>query len=341
MEQKKILIFISFFMIFINAYPQFELNTGLGFCSSVPIEKRDSFDGMQSFAFSVVPKYYINKNIKVISPINLFTLKISNKYNASEIIWKTASLGIGGEFSIFKNKNFSAFSVFNSGYLFKYGKSVLDQSSSSGKSFYEIKTQNKIFNYLETGISFTPNDFITIKGSIFYPLSSRFNLYKAPVAICLNVYLRNIFWEKNNVKKDTIIESDKNFCKKLNKGILYVIENRKDTSYLTLRKAFAISYKFSKVDFIDEKELSTKLDSFKNDKNFEFIFIAKVGNIVYDLGSASTVGIILYNYKMQNPVEDKPIFVRNLTSDSEFKNLAITNRIVKRFNSRIYNYCKD
>lgn len=341
MYLKKILISILFVLIFQMAKSQFELATGGGLCSSVAVEKRDTFDGTQSFTFSVVPNFSINDNLSLTSSLKFTNLKTSNKFNAEEIVWQTTSFNIGVMYFLNKNKKLGIYALTGSNYLIKHGKNVLSQSSPSGTSFVEIKHKNKFLYNTEFGLNYFPKDYLMVKGGLNYIFFNNKERYKVPASIELSIFYQLKINNNNNIKPDTAITAEKAFCSKLHNGILYIIENRKDSSYLILRQAFDLNYKFSRKAFIDQAELKQKLDSFNNAQNHECIFIAKYGTIVYDISRSATNGIIIYNYQMQNPIDDKPIFVRNLSYDSNFEDKKNTNRIVKKLNQRLFSFCNN
>lgn len=341
MYLKKILISILCVLIFQVAKSQFELATGGGLCSSVALEKRDTFEGTQSFTFSVVPNFFINENTSLISSIKFANLKTSNKFNAEEIVWQTTSLNIGAMYFLNKNKKLGIYALTGSNYLIKHGKNVLSQSSPSGTSFVEIKHKNKFLYNTEFGLNYYPKEYLIVKGGLNYVFFNNKERYKVPASIELSIFYRFKINNKNNIKPDTAMSAEKAFCNKLHNGILYIIENRKDSSFMVLRDAFNSIYNFSRKAFVDQAELKQKLDSFNNAQNFESIFIAKCGTIVYDISRSATNGIIIYNYQMQNPIEGKPIFVRNLSYDSNFENKETTKRIVKKLNQRLYSFCNN
>lgn len=332
---------VVLFLLILNnfeAKSQFELSTGLGLNSSIPLNKRDTFDGSQTITFSVMPKFSVNKNLVIISAAKHLQLKTSNNNDASEILYQSVLFGMGGEYRINENKKSSFFLMFNSGFLYKYGKNVLSQSSSTGYSFVEMSPKNKFIQNTEFGFFYYPRDYFMVKGSISQPLFYKKEKYQHPAFIELSAYYRLDFSKKSKLDEN-LKNPEKDFCKNLQKGKLYILENRKDTIYHSIRRAFAEKYKFSRVCFIDNEELKTKLDSFANSPDFKNIFIAKTGTIVYDIGRAATNGIIIYDYRMQNPIEDKPVFVRNRSSDVDFENIETANRIVSKLNSMLFNQC--
>ena len=341
MYSKKILLSILCVLIFQVAKSQFELAAGVGLCSSLAIGKRDTFDGTQSFTFSAIPQFVLNNNLSLISSLKFTNLKTSNKFNAEEILWQFSSLNIGAMYFISNNKKLGFYAMAGSSYLIKHGKNVLSQSSPSGTSFIEIKQKSKFLNNTELGLNYYPNDYLMVKSGLNFIFLNNKERYKVPASVEFSIFYRFKADNNKNLKPDTAMTAEKAFCSKLHNGILYIVENRKDSSFMILREAFDSIYRFSRTVFIDQAELKLKLDSFNNAKNHENIFIAKYGTIVYDISRSATNGIIIYNYQMQNPIEGKPIFVRNLSYDSNFEVKKNTIRIVKKLNKRLNNFCNN
>lgn len=338
MKIVKAFALFSLTLIFFNANSQFEISTGIGLNSTIPLKQRDTFSGSQTFAFSVIPKFSINKNLKVVNSIKPNNLKITNNNDASEVLWQSATVGLGGEYLISKNKDINIFLMLNYGFLYKYGKNILSQNSSSGYSFIELKPNNKFVQNTEIGFFYYPHDFVMVKGSYAVPMFYKNEKYPYPSSLELSIFYNYNFSKKQN-KKNVESNPHREFCQNLQIGKLYILEDRKDTVYLTLRRAFAEKYHFSKYCFIDDNELKTKLDSFAASTDFKNIFIAKTGTIVYDIGRAATNGIIIYNYLMQNPIDDEPFFVRNRSSDVNFKHSGTANKIVNKLNKALFNNC--
>jgi len=328
-----------FFLIglFLNTlvFSQVGFGVKAGLLQSMPTSQRDSFSGSPMPTIGLSLYLPIKTNFQFVAGIRYMPVSLSNNFDASGIRWETLALQLGTEWKPRKIKT-SIYGGINAHYVMGYGKNVLSSNTNSGTSFVQGDLNQRLMPAFEAGLIFHPRPFINLGITINQPLlSSGKDPYSLPTMFSFTLEYRINTKQIKELRKDTV-NAEKTFGRNLRAGTLYFIEDRSDSSHQLFRDSLKKYYTYSKIEFISGKDLSNKLKEFAISPDSSLIFIAKIGSIVYSLNRPSTYGLIVYNYKMQNPVEDSPFYVRNLTYDDNFEDPTVVRKIIKTLNVRLY-----
>ena len=335
-ETKKVIVLL---FLLLNYFTQAQVGFGIrgGFQQSIPLVMRDSFSGKPAFSGGINFYLPFTTKLNFVAGLGYREVAISYKKESSSINWQTIDLNLGTEWINPKFTNSSFYTGVNANYIYSFGKTVLSANSSSGTGYTTLKSNQILVPSIEAGIIFKPRPNITLNISTIQPIPQSKSLGKPtlPGTLSFGIEYRLTTKDIKNWGNDTTQAPEKVFKKNLRAGTLYFIEDGSDSSINVLHKMVAEFYNFSNVDFIKAADLSKTLDSFFKLPNANKIFIVKMGAIVYDINRASTQGLILYDYKMQNPIPNEPIFVRNLTGDSKFEDPMVVKKLIKTLNKRV------
>ena len=337
MKETKKAIVLMFLLINIQAQAQVGFGIRGGFQQSIPLVMRDSFSGKPAISGCINFYLPINTKLNFVAGIGYREVALSYKKESSSINWETVDLNIGTEWINPKFTNSSFYTGINANYIYTFSKTVLSATSSSGTGYATLKSNQKLVPSIEAGIIFKPRPNLTLNISTIQPIPQSKSIGKPtlPGTLSFGIEYRLTTKDIKNWNNDTTATPEKVFTKNLKAGTLYFIEDGTDSSIHVLHKMIAENYNFSKVDFIKASNLSKSLDSFSNLPNANQIFIAKIGAIVYDINRASTQGLIVYDYKMQNQMPDSPFFVRNLSGDSFFEDPIVVRKMIRTLNKRL------
>lgn len=326
-------------LVFLNFYSLAQVGFGIrgGFQQSVPLVMRDSFSGKPALSGGI--NFYIPAGTKLnfLAGIGYREVAISHKVESSNLNWETLGLNLGAEWINPKFSNTSFYTGINANYIYTFSKTVLSGNTSSGSGYATLKTKQKFVPSIEAGITFKPKKFINITVSTIQPIPQTINYGKPtlPGTLSFGIEYRLTTRDIKNWKKDTTPYPQNTFTNNLKNGTLYFIEDGTDSSHRVFRKMIKENYHFSNVNFIKGNSLRQMLDSLSQSPDSNRIFIVKTGSIVYSMERATTQGLIVYNYKMQDPIPDSPFFIRNLTGDSLFEDPLVVKRMVKTLNKRL------
>lgn len=325
--------------VILNLYSVAQVGFGIrgGFQQSLPLVMRDSFSGKPAISGGI--NFYIpaGNKLNFVTGFGYREVAISHKVEASNFNWRTLGLNLGTEWINPKFSNTSFYTGINANYIYSFSKTVLSGNTSSGSGYASLNANQKFVPSLEAGITFKPRPFINITISTIQPVPQTKSGGKPtlPGTFSFGIEYRLTTRDIKNWKRDTTPYPQHTFTKNLKKGTLYFIEDGTDSSHRVFRKAIKDYYNFSKVNFIKGNTLRQMLDSFSQSPDSNLIFIVKTGAIVYSMERAPTQGIIIYNYKMQDPVPDSPFLIRNLSGDSFFEDPLVVKRMVKTLNKRL------
>ncbi len=335
-ETKKVIILL---FLFINYFTQAQVGFGIrgGFQQSIPLVMRDTFSGKPALSGGINIYLPINSKLNFVAGLGYREVAISYKKESSSINWETVDLNLGTEWINPKFTNSSFYTGINANYVYTFSKTVLSATSTSGTGYTTLNSNQTLIPSIEAGIIFKPRPNITLNISTIQPIPQSKSLGKPtlPGTLSFGLEYRLTAKDIKNWNNDTTPIPEKVFTKNLRAGTLYFIEDGTDSAKLILHKTISGYYTFSNVGFIKASELSKSLDSFSKLPNANLIFIAKIGAIVYDINRASTQGLIVYDYKMQNPISDSPFFVRNLSGDSYFEDPLVVKKLIKTLNKRL------
>lgn len=330
---------ITGLFIFLNFYSLAQIGFGIkgGFQQSIPLVMRDSFSGKPTFSGAINFYFPKDSTFNFVTGLGYRGISLGHKTESSSLVWQTLALNLGAEWSNLKFKT-KFYTGFNFNYVFDFGKTVLSGGTSSGSSYINLRTVHKIVPSLEAGLTFSPRPFINITIRTIQPVIQNTSYGKPtlPGSLSFGIEYRITTHDIKNWKNDTTPSSEKKFAKNIKAGTLYFIEDGTDSSHRIFRDSLAKYFTFSKVGFIKGSDFKSTLQDFQQAPDSNQIFIVKIGNIVYNTGRASTHGLIIYNYKMENPVPDKPFFVRNLSGDSFFEDPIIVRKMITKLNYRLY-----
>jgi len=309
-----------------------------GFQQSIPIVMRDTFSGKPSLGAGINIYLPINKKLKFATGLSYKQVAVNYKAVASSLSWQTVNFNLGTEWASPKFINSLFYTGFNTNYILGFGKNNLSASSNTGNAYKSIDIKQKIIPSIELGLIFRPRPFINIHVSTIQPIpqTTKENKLTLPGTINFGIEYRLTTQDIKNWNNDKTPSAEKVFTENLKEGTLYFIEDGTDSSQKLFKKIINEYYHFSKVDFIKVADLSKTLESFSLLPNANQIFIAKIGAIVYDINRASTQGLIIYDYTMQNPIVDNPFFIRNITGDSLFEDPLVNKKLIKTLNNKLF-----
>lgn len=332
----KIRLFILFCLLIseLSSTAQTGFGVSAGLLQSIPFQKRDSFSGSPNITAGFKVYFPVNENFSIHTGLNYMPLKLVNNFDASGIRWQSLSLNIGNEWSPQGFGSTAVYTALHGHYVFTYGKNVLSQNSQSGVTFEEQKLEQRFFPSIEAGLTFKPRPLINVNISAVQPFrfSAKKDPYSMPSMLKITLEYRINTKQIKEFKKDSI-NSERDFIRNLKKGKLYIIEDRSDSSNALFRAYLETGFNFCKIDFVDQKDLKNLLN---NSRDKDQIYFLKIGSIVYENNRPSTDGLILYNSEMQNPLDDNPIFIRNLSNDVLFEDPAVVKKLVKSLNSKLH-----
>lgn len=336
-EMKRTSITLLLIGLLLNTFVFSQVGFGVkgGLLQSMPTSQRDSFSGSPMPTLGLSLYLPVKTNFHLITGVKYMPVRLSNKFDASGIRWETLALQIGAEWKPGKMKT-AVYGGINTHYVMGYGKNVLSSNTSSGTSFVQGDLNQRIIPALEAGLIFSPRPLIRLGITINQPLlSSAKDRYPLPTMFGFTLEYRINTKQIKEIRKDTV-NAEKTFGRNLRAGTLYFIEDRSDSSHQLFRDSLKKYYTFSKINFIAGNELVKKLNEFAVSPDSSLIFIAKIGSIVYSPNRPSTYGLIVYNYKMQNPVPESPFYIRNLTYDDNFEDPYVVRKTIKTLNARLY-----
>ena len=338
MIQVKKLLVITLLFISISSFAQFGFGIEGGFQQSIPLVMRDSFSGKPSPGAALHFYFPSIKKTNLTASLSYQKVSLNHKINASGLSWQTLGIGIGNNWVNSKKRSSEFYTGVNTYYIFDYGKTSLSGGSKSGLGYSSIKSSQKIVPAIELGITFKPKPLLNLKFSIIQPITQtkidgRPSL-PGTLKFGLEYHLTTRDFKK--FKMDTAITEEQKFTNNLKNGKLYFIESGTDSSIQLFKKMITAHYAFSKVDYFSLSSINKKLIEFENSPDSNFIFIVKSGNIIYSTNKQSTLGLIVYNYKMENPLTDEAFFVRNLSSDNLLEDPLIVKKLIKTLNGRLF-----
>lgn len=329
-------------LVVLNFYSSAQVGFGVkgGFQQSLPLVMRDSFSGKPSLNAGINVYLPSKSNLNFSAGLGYREVAISHKTESSSLLWKTLGLNLGAEWLNPKFSNTSFYTGFNANYILAMGKTGLSGSTSSGSSYTSLDINQKFVPSIELGLIFKPRPFINLTVSTIQTIPQSISLGKPtlPGTLSFGIEYRITTRDIKNWSTDTTPLPEKQFSQNLKAGTLYFIEEGTDSSQQLFKKMIADYYTFSKVDFIKAADLQATLETFSKSPNAHHIFIVKTGTIVYDINRASTQGLIVYDYKMQNPVPDSPFFVRNLSGDSFFEDPIVVRKMIRTLNKRLLKF---
>lgn len=323
--------------LFLNTFVFSQVGFGVkaGLLQSMPTSQRDSFSGSPMPTLGLSFYIPIKNNFQFVTGVRYMPVSLSNNFDASGLRWETLALQLGTEWKPGKMKT-DVYGGILAHYVMSYGKNVLSSTTNSGTSFVQGDLNRRLIPALEAGLIFHPRPFINLAVTVNQPLlSSGKDPYPLPTLFGFTLEYRINTKQIRELKKDTI-NAEKTFGRNLRAGTLFFIEDRSDSSHKLFRDSLRKYYTYSKIEFIPGNDLNTRLKEFATSPDSSFIFIAKIGSIVYSINRPSTCGLIVYNYKMQNPIEDSPFYIRNLTYDDNFEDPLVVRKIIKTLNVRLY-----
>lgn len=327
-----------FLLMFLYGEAQVGFGLRAGFQQSFPIVLRDSFEGAPTFSGGLNLYLPGNNKVNFVAGLGYRPITLNYKEKSSSLNWRTIALNLGTEWLPQKMKQTIFYTDLNLNYILSYRQKVLSGTNTSGNAYIELDSKQNLVPSLEFGVSFKPKPHIRLNISTIQtiPQTTYNNRPTLPgsFSFSLEYYLTKSYI--NSLNADTTPSAEKIFTGNLKTGTLYFIENNKDSNQVIFHKMFAEFYNYSEVKFIKAADLSNTLDSFKTSADSSRIFIAKAGVITYDIERSSTQGIILYDYKMENPVPGSPFFVRVLAGDSDFQDPEIVKKMIKTLNSKLY-----
>lgn len=333
------------FFIGANLCASAQLGYGIraGLLESVPLTNRDTFSGSPVFFAGINVYVPINPHFRLVTGINFMPIKLSNNLDASGILWQNLGVNLGTEWNPKVLNKTSITAGINTHYIYKYGRNLLSSNTSTGTSFLEQKINQRIISSIEVGINFKPKPLINLKFAMAQPLNINMDplMYKMPFYMTLGIEYRITSKDIKQWSNDTVVSTESLFCNNLRNGILHVILDQSDSSNQLIRRIIEEYYFFSKVEFLSGNMLSGTLDLVKNSAAPEQHFFAKIGSITYLPGRPSTYGIIVYNYQMQDPINQDPFFVRNLTNDVYFEDPLVVKKLIRTTNSRLFKLCNE
>ena len=326
--------------IILSFYSTAQVGFGImgGFQQSVPLVMRDSFSGKPALCGALNFYIPINNKINLATGINYRAVAINHKIETSSFGWQTVALSIGNEWGGSKFKSTQFYTGISANYILGYGKYNLAGNASSGAGYKALKTDQKFVPAIELGITFKPLPFFNLKIFTIQPIPQtiRKGQPTLPGTLSFGIEYRITSNDIKNWKKDTASSPENLFASNLLLGTLYFIEDGTDSSQKVFRKIIAENYDFSKVNYIKGNNLRQSLDSFVQSPDSSWIFIVKAGSFVYNSNRAAAQGLIIYNYKMEDPVPDTPFFVRTLSGDSYFEDPLVVKKLIKSLNKRLY-----
>jgi len=319
-----------------NAQVGFGIRAGL--VQSMPLVLRDSFGGSPSYFGRMNLYIPVTQKLLFAGGIHYSTVRIDHKLESYALHWQTLGINIGTEWSHSKFGKTTFYTGLSADFILSSGKKVLSGASSSGTSFVEFNNKQKVIPSIELGINFNPRPLLHLIISAHQPIpQSVYN--KKPTILggfSLGLEYRLNSRQLKEWQTDTTPSDEKKFSNNLYRGILYFVLEGTDSSNRVLRKAVESQYKFSKVGFIDQKKFLVVLDSINQLPDSNQIFIAKTGSFVYNVGRAATNGVIIYNYKMENPMAGHPLFIRNISGDVFFEDPLVVNKMIKKLNAGLF-----
>jgi len=327
-------------VVLMSLYAQAQVGFGFraGFQQSFPLALRDTFAGAASFSGALNLYVPYNSKMKFVAGLGYRPISVDNKLKSSSLNWQTLGLNLGTEWIPKRMTHTFFYSGLNVNYILSYRQKVLNGTNTSGNAYIHLKSKQKAVPSLEFGISFKPKPQFRINISTIQTIpQSTYNgrpTLPGSFSFSLEYYLTRSYIE--NLNSDTTPSPEKLFTRNLKSGTLYFLEDNNDSNQVIFHIMFAEYYNYSKVKFIKEADLRGTLDSFLVSNEANRIFIAKAGIITIDLDRASTQGIIIYDYKMENPVPGSPFFVRILAGDSDFQDPEIVKKMIKTVNKRLY-----
>ncbi|MFM9943941.1 MAG: hypothetical protein ACKVQB_01780 [Bacteroidia bacterium] len=337
---KKIKRGLTLLLIVLNHYSFGQVGFGIkaGFQQSIPLVMRDSFSGKPSLSGGINFYFPAMDNLSIVSGLSYREVAINHKIDPISLTWQAIGLNLGTEWTHYKFYKTKFYAGFNANYILGFGKTVLSGSTSSGSIYNKLELKNKLIPSVELGLTFNPRPYINVSFSTIQPVYQTVSFGKPtlPGSLSFGIEYRINSRDLKNWKRDTTPFAEKLFTNNLKNGTLYFIEDGTDSSQRLFRKMIYEFYDYSKVRFINGNSLNDSLISFKTASNPNLIFIVKTGTVVYNMERAATQGLIVYNYKMENPMPDSPFFVRNLAGDIFLQDPLVVKKLIKTLNNRLY-----
>ena len=324
------------------AFSQAAVGLKAGLNQSFPLAQRDSFAGSPAPFATLTLVLPINKRITFNSSLSYNAVKLSNRWDATGFRWQTLGLGAGIESGIPRMERSFLYAGLNVSYVTGFGKNVLSQNASSGTTYVNRHTDQLIIPSAEAGISFQAKSNLNFSLGVSQPVYSiRSGNYSPsfPGSVRLGLEYRISFHDISHPEYDTS-GPEKRFCYGLKYGTLYVIEDRTDSSHRLVREMLNSHYHFGKTGFVPKSRVSEFLDSISHTGDTSRVYFARIGSIVYDRDLPSTYGLIIYDYRMQQPVPGEPFFIRNLTGDLDFEDPLVVKKVIKTMNDRLFKMYK-
>ena len=327
------------FLIVINSKVQAQVGFGLrgSLHQSAPLVLRDSFSGTPALGAGINIYFNARTKIKFAAGLSYKSIAVNHKIEPYSLNWKVIGCNIGAEWKHSKMSNTRFYTGTTVNSIFAMGKTNLSSNSNSGQGYSSINVFQSIVPSIELGLIFNPHPLVTLNVSTLQPIpqSTYQNKPTLPGMISIGIEYRITTKDMKNWDMDTSILPERIFAENLKRGTLYVIEEGKEASIMLFRKKMMTNYTFSKVSFIKASELTNLLNSLKHSADSNQCFFLKSGRIIYNIESPSTLGVIIYNFKMQNPIPDTPFYVRDLSGNSDFDDPIILKKVVSKLNKRL------
>ncbi len=338
MKGIKILSIVLFGLINYKVHAQLGFGIRGTLHQSIPLILRDSFSGTPAFGAGLNVYFNAKSKLHFAAGLSYKSIALNHKIEPYSINWKVIGGNMGCEWAHPKMSHIRFYTGANVNYIYESGQTFLSSNSASGKG-YSVSSVFKTFvPSIELGLIFNPHPLVTLNISTLQPIpqTSFENKPTLPGMLNISIEYRITTRDMKKWDSDTSILPEHHFAENLKRGMLYVIEEGNSASLTIFRKKIMDYYSFSKVRFIEASQLTTLLESLKHSPDSSQSFILKSGRIIYDIESPSTLGLIIYNYKMQNPIPGNPFFVRDLSGNSNFDDPIILKKLILKLNKRLY-----
>lgn len=335
MARKYIIVLLAFSALNFKALAQPGLGISGGLVQSITLHQRDSFQGSPGYYLGLAGYLPIGKGHLALG-MQYHMVNEAVKLDATNIRWQSLNARAGFEWPIKGMSGAAFYYGWQSTYMLAFGKTFTSGANSSGTEFKKLDNPDKWAHAPEFGLVFKPKPAIRVALTLAIPLnqSGTDNQYRYPGSLKLGIEYRIDREVISRIQKDTF-SYDRKFARNLKNGTLYFIEDRSDSSHQLFRKNVAQFYTYSKAGFVSGKHLSAFVDSIAKTADSASVYYVKAGTIVYESNRAATCGLIVYDYRMLDPVPGSPFFIRNLTVDVDFEEDEIVRKAVKTLNKKL------
>ncbi len=343
MKGLKKTILIVFTAITLNSNAQYGFGAKVGFQQSVPLVLRDSFGGKPAIGCGISLYFPPKKSVNMVLGMSYRAMSVSHKIEPYNLVWNTLALNFGTEWTNVKFDKTKFYTGLNAAFIYEQGKVVISGSNSSGTGYVSSGEKNKLVPSFELGLVFNPNKNLHVHIGTIQPFEqgTRNQKPEFPGALSFGLEYRIHSKDFEKWEKDTSQNPERVFTQNLKEGILYFVLEGTDSSARLLEKILNENYKYSRFGFIPLAAFKDSLEMFKNHPNSASIFIAKMGGIIYDVNRAPTQGLIVYDHKMENPLPDNALFVRNVSNDVFFEDPLLVSKMIKTLNTRLFKMYRE